>query len=121
MRAPSKHEIAFKQLWERLNGPELVEEFRFHPVRKWRFDFAHLPSRCAFELEGATWANGRHNRGDGIEKDMEKYNEAAMAGWRVFRMTGRMISEELLLDLIEQCSFARPVDMTCKWTKGSLE
>ncbi len=64
----------------------MEKEFRFHPVRKWRADFAHLPSRTLIEIEGGIYVNGRHNRGAGFAADLEKYLEAALAGWRVVRL-----------------------------------
>lgn len=70
---------------------DVVREHRFHPVRRWRFDFA-IPARMiAIEAEGMIWANGRHNRGSGFTQDCEKYNEAAKLGWFVFRFTGNQI------------------------------
>jgi hypothetical protein len=30
---------AFLTRWKQLGGPELTEEFRFHPTREWRFDY----------------------------------------------------------------------------------
>lgn len=66
-------------------GVELVEEHQFHPSRTWRFDFA-IPSRkVAIEVEGGVWNGGRHFRPEGYLRDMEKYNEAAAAGWLVIR------------------------------------
>lgn len=64
-----------------------VPEFKFHPTRKWRFDFADVDNKIAVELEGGIWINGRHNRGKGYESDIEKYNEALILGWRVLRYT----------------------------------
>lgn len=70
------------------HGVEATREYRFHPVRKWRFDFA-IPSRMiAIECEGGLWTGGRHNTGAGMIADMEKYNEAARLGWFVFRFDG---------------------------------
>lgn len=66
-------------------------EYRFHPVRMWRFDFAYPEIKLAIECEGGTWANGRHNRGSGFEEDCAKYNQAALLGWRVLRFTKSMI------------------------------
>jgi len=72
----------------------LVEEHRFHETRKWRFDFAHLNSKTAIEIEGGVWSGGRHTRGAGYAKDAEKYNEANFAGWAVIRLVGPMITFE---------------------------
>ena len=73
-------------LWRALGGPELEKEFRFHPVRKWRADFAHLPSRTLIEIKGGIYVHGRHNRGAGFAADPEKYLEGTLAGWRVVRL-----------------------------------
>jgi len=62
-----------------------IFEYRFYALRKWRFDAAWPDKRCALEIEGGVWANGRHTRGSGFVKDMEKYNAAVLQGWRVIR------------------------------------
>ena len=76
---------------------EPVTEYRFHPTRKRRFDFAFPDKKIAIEAEGAVWVGGRHTRGSGFTKDSEKYNEAAIMGWRVLRYTsgtiGRIIPD----------------------------
>ena len=84
-------ERAFETLWRQCGGPKLEREHKFHPNRRWRFDFAHLPTMTAFECDGGTWANGRHTRGAGFAADCEKYNAAALLGWRVFRFTSDML------------------------------
>ena len=67
--------------------PEPVPEFRFAPPRKWRFDYAWPPEKVALEIEGGVWTQGRHTRGSGYIKDIEKYSEAAVRGWKVIRVT----------------------------------
>lgn len=62
-------------------------EYRFHPVRRWRFDFAMPDKMLAVEIEGGLHQNGRHNRAAGYMADMEKYNAAVALGWRVLRFT----------------------------------
>lgn len=58
-------------------------EYRFHPTRQWRFDYAWPGMKVALEVEGGMWVEGRHNRGSGQVKDLEKYSEAAILGWRI--------------------------------------
>lgn len=86
-KPPSRLEARFLRLWEAAGGPHLQKEFRFHPGRRWRADFAHLPSRTLIEVEGGIWIRGRHNRPQGFMCDVEKYLEAALAGWRVLRLS----------------------------------
>jgi very-short-patch-repair endonuclease len=83
---PSRLEESFLRLWRRAEGPELEREYRFDLKRRWRADFAHLPTHCLIEIEGGIWVNGRHNRAAGFNADLEKYLEAGLSGWRVFRL-----------------------------------
>jgi very-short-patch-repair endonuclease len=94
----SKLEQRFEWLWRVLNGPALEREFRFHPTRKWRSDFAHLASRTLIEIEGGIWVRGRHNSPRGFAADAEKYLEAALAGWRVIRL----VDEQIRTPVIER-------------------
>jgi very-short-patch-repair endonuclease len=74
-----------------LNISEPVLEHRFHPERKWRFDFAWPHLMVAVEIDGGTWTGGRHTRGTGYEADCEKINEATALGWKVFRFTSSQV------------------------------
>lgn len=87
--------------------PKPEREYRFAPPRLWRFDFAWPARKVAVEVEGGTWARGRHVRGDGFEKDCEKYSEAAIAGWKVVRVTGKMIEDGRAADLIERAVWGK--------------
>lgn len=82
--------------------PAPVREHRFHPSRRWRFDCAWPELKLAVELEGGTWIHGRHNRGRGFEADCEKYNAAALAGWRVLRFTAAMVESGAALEQVRQ-------------------
>ena len=80
-------EIHMKEL-----GLGFIPEFKFHLLRKWRFDYIVQPlpnagELVAVEIEGAVWTLGRHTRGSGYTKDLEKYREAAALGWRVYRFS----------------------------------
>lgn len=64
---------------------ECVKEYRFHPTRMWRFDYAIPAHKIAIEVEGGVWTGGRHTSSVGFLGDMEKYNTATVMGWRVLR------------------------------------
>lgn len=85
-------------------GVEFREEYRFHPSRKWAFDFyfIHNPGQSvAIEIEGGVHQfrdkrtgkliTGHHHHQKGFESDIEKYNEAAALQIRVFRFTTKQV------------------------------
>ena len=76
---------------KKISGYE--KEYKFHPTRKWRFDFAWPLLGLAVEVEGGVWigGGGRHQRGKGFIEDCTKYNEAVILGWRVIRVTTEMV------------------------------
>jgi very-short-patch-repair endonuclease len=80
--------------------PEPVLEHRFHPVRRWRFDFAWPDRKVALEVEGGVWISGRHTRAAGYINDTEKYNEAVLLGWRVIRVTAPHIDNGQALEWV---------------------
>lgn len=94
-RNTSKKSGPEEELFFQMSGfglwPE--REHRFHPVRRWRFDFAFPDLRIAVEVEGGIYlpGGGRHNRGAGMEKDLEKYGEAQLLGWTVYRCSSGMV------------------------------
>lgn len=67
--------------------PVPMREFVFAPPRRWRFDFAWPLMKLFVEIDGAVWAQGRHTRGSGFVKDMEKFNAATLLGWRGLHFT----------------------------------
>jgi very-short-patch-repair endonuclease len=76
-----------------LRLPEPVRQYQFHPERKWRVDFAWPERGVLVECEGGIWGRGgmAHSHPLGILRDIEKYNAAALAGFRVFRVTEMML------------------------------
>ena len=99
----SEHEgaLALQILQCRLQRNFYARQFKFHPTRKWKFDFAWPEQNLAVEVDGAIWANGRHNRGPGILADMEKYAEAMVLGWRVLRIAPEHIKSGQAVNWIE--------------------
>jgi very-short-patch-repair endonuclease len=86
--------------WEKIREP--VREFRFAPPRRWRFDFSWPERFVAVEVDGGSFVAGRHTRGQGFERDLEKLNTAALIGWRVLRVTPRMIDDGRAIELIRR-------------------
>ena len=91
-------------------GIDFVSEHRFHPTRRWRFDFAIPELMLAIEVEGITFYGknkngsmklGRHQTGKGIEGDLEKYDHAMRLGWNVYRCSQSMVKSGVALQTIE--------------------
>jgi very-short-patch-repair endonuclease len=102
-KAKSEPEERFALTWKVLGGPRLEREFAFAPPRKWRFDFARPIEKIAIEIEGGVHEGehrGRHMREEGFAADCEKYNAAALMGWRIVRLTPDMIQPTLLNRII---------------------
>lgn len=98
---PAVSELLFQMRVAKLPRPET--EWRFHPVRLWRFDLALTERKVAVEVDGGTFLpKGRHTTGVGYAKDCEKLNEAAILGWRVLRVTPAHIRSGEALIWIEQ-------------------
>jgi len=97
----------------RAAGNEVMAEYRFDQVRRWRFDLlingegisAHP---IAIEIEGL---NGRHQSMKGFLADMEKYNAATIAGYRLLRFTTRQIGDGTALDVLARAG----VRVTADW------
>ena len=96
-RGPTEVDLLMlEQLEELSTAPWVFKEFRFCTTRQWRFDFAILDGHGAdfgIEIEGGVWVRGGggHNRGKAFIDDMEKYNHAALLGWRVLRFTPQQV------------------------------
>ena len=85
---------------ENINGYET--EYRFLEKRRYRFDFAWPDLKLAVECEGGIWNGGRHTRGAGFQNDCEKYNEAALLGWTVLRVTADQVRNGKALNWIQR-------------------
>lgn len=91
--------------WAKVAVPQA--EYRFHDTRRWRFDFAWPDVMVACEIEGGRWTQGAHVRGAHFESDLEKYNEAALLGWLLIRVTPEMVEDGRALKLIERALVTR--------------
>ena len=93
IKKPSHLEETFALQIRALRLPEPVREYRFNEARKCRFDFAWPNLKIAVEIDGGTWSGGRHVRGAGYESDCIKNALAILAGWKVYRFTGKQVKD----------------------------
>jgi hypothetical protein len=91
-----------------LNLPAPQAEYKFHPTRRWRFDYAWPEFRCALEVEGGVWSRGRHTRGSGFRGDMEKYNTGTCEGWAIVRCEPSDLRNGKAVKLVEEL-------LACYW------
>lgn len=95
----------FQALCKAHGLPEPVAEYVFHPKRKWRFDWAWPMGSIggvALEIDGGVWTKGRHTRGAGFLKDIEKINQAVILGWRVLRCTPADVKSGKVFETLKQ-------------------
>jgi very-short-patch-repair endonuclease len=105
--------VLFRGLLKDCKLPAPVMEYQFHPVRKWRFDFAWPEHKIALEVEGGVFGHkkkdgtksekGAHSSVSGILRDIEKYNAAACLGWRVLRVIPSELVRLQTAQLLKQC------------------
>lgn len=88
--------------------PAPVSEHKFADDRRWRIDYAWPEAKIALEVEGGVWSGGRHTSSAGFARDMEKYNRAAVLGWRVLRIQPK---ELLTLKTVQMLKEARCADL----------
>lgn len=120
-KVPVPYRLQYPIFWSLLKQnpaiPDPVEEYIFHPVRKWRIDIAWPDHKLAFEIEGGVfkeeWKQNEwgkwekksvgHRSISGFLKDMEKYNALSVCDWRLLRATP---------DQVKDCS---AYDLICEW------
>ena len=92
MKPGELNKLVIRQTLETIFGAGMVDtEYRFHPVRRWRFDYAIPEIKLAVEYHGhAGFIGGKvsgHSSIKGLTNDCEKMNSAIAAGWRVLAFT----------------------------------
>ena len=82
-----KNERWFETRWKLIDGQPYEAEFRFHPTRRWRADFAFIDAKVLVEVDGG----GHKMYWKVYRNDVEKMNAALFLGWQVFRVTTDMV------------------------------
>ena len=98
MKPGEANKLLILQTLQTIFGTErVVCEHMFHPVRRWRFDYAIPEIKLAVEYHGHAGfirkaINGKaipsgHSTIKGLTNDSEKGNSAISHGWRVLAFT----------------------------------
>lgn len=106
----SSTEKQFLDKWQKMYPViSLEKEVLLIPGRRFRFDFAHLPSKVAVEIQGGTYSRSpkSHNTGLGLDRDYEKNNLAQYHGYIVFQLSCKMITDDWLELIYES--------INCRW------
>ena len=87
------------------------QQYRFHPTRRFRADFAVWtgsgthplhPRPLLVEVDGAKRGKpGAHQRVDGIDYDCRRNAEAMVLGYRLLRVSSKMVKDGTALQYIE--------------------
>ena len=95
--------------------PEPQREYRFHPTRKWRLDFAWPAVMLAVEVEGGIYRGGGHTHVKDLKRDMEKSNALTLLGWRLLRFHGDQVRSGEAVAVIRQALTAPPISGRGDW------
>lgn len=95
----SDAEARFAQLWAELYPQiDLVHEYQFLEKRQFRFDFAHIASKTAIEIQGGVYVPGMgHSSGKGLQSDYEKARLAGQEGWVIVPIAAHNVDDADLL------------------------
>lgn len=94
-------------LFQSAGFPAPEREHYFAKPRRFRFDLAWPALKLAAEYEGGVLGRkGRHVRPVGYSNDCEKYAMAALLGWKVLRITRKLLDDGRASELID---LARPL------------
>ena len=88
--------------------PAPFDEYFFHPVRKFRFDFAWPQHRVALECNGGIFNRRAHGSISGILRDIEKNNLACELGWRVLVALPDNLCMKETADMISRAINCKP-------------
>ena len=103
MHSKKKHSVLeenFFFIWQKKYPEiELTREYRVIPSRKFLFDFAHLQTNTAIEIQGGNYCKGRraHSSATGLNRDYEKFNLAQLYNWEVYQLDTKMVTENWII------------------------
>ena len=83
--------------------PMPLEQYKFHPDRKYEADFFYKDKGLIVECDGGNWMDkSGHTSGAGYEKDRIRDAEALLLGFITLRLTGNMIKSGVGIVYLER-------------------
>ena len=97
--ATSKKNEAEDELEQQLKACsyDYRREYRWHPSRRFRADFALPDDMVLIEIEGSG-----HRTYTRFLTDIDKYNQATVHGWRLQRCLPKQVGGGYIIDLLEE-------------------
>jgi len=92
-----RHPLMLRDQMIEAGLPEPYREHVFHPQRNWRLDLALPAIKLAIEVDG-----GVHRIKGRFLADIEKSNALTLLGWRLIRVTPRMVETKEALHVVKQ-------------------
>jgi len=92
-----RHPLMLRDQMLEAGLPEPYREHVFHPQRNWRLDLALPDIKLAIEVDG-----GVHRIKGRFLADIEKSNALTLLGWRLIRVTPRMVETKEALHVVKQ-------------------
>lgn len=90
------HYIIKEQGWQK----NFINEYKFHPQRKWLADFADIDRRILVEADGGAFMGKGHTGGKQFISDRDKDREAQLAGWIILHYADHKAVEGFMFDYV---------------------
>lgn len=122
-RYKSELERKFLSHWKKTKIP-ISQQVIFHPIRKWRFDFAFPDLLLAIEIQG--YGRG-HADYMSMANDYLKHNEAVRHGWSVLYFMAHDIKDDMIDKTIKytidtiKVKTGQPLPQTVKPVRATAE
>ena len=100
-----RHPLMLRDQMVEAGLPEPYREHVFHPSRNWRIDLAFPDRKLAIEVDG-----GVHRIKGRFLSDIEKSNALTLLGWRLIRVTPRMVETKEALHVVRQALQLEKID-----------
>jgi hypothetical protein len=101
-QAKASREALELELKQQLRQANIQYEEQFTlPGLNQRWDVCLRPWGLLLEVQGGTWINGKHNRGQGYQDDCTKARLAMLRGWKTIWLTAQDVHSGIALRFVQ--------------------